>query len=121
MTDQVEVAGAFKVVQDAQGVRYEKQPEVLVDPSRHAYVEPPAAKSRRELEMEAGKRRVAEITKQLANHPPVKRSEAELRAQGTSTPVFRPNGMGLDRLQSGLGPLMRKVKQQGAPPPTTEG
>ena len=43
---------------------------------------------------------------------------AEARAQGRSTPVFRP-GMPLDRLNTGLGPLLRKVGSNVPQPPST--
>lgn len=53
---------------------------------------PPTARqqSQTDMEMEAGRRRVAMAAEQLANRPPVVLSEAEKKAMGTNTPVYRP-------------------------------
>ena len=107
-------SGAFSIVQDTKGVHFEKNP--VVEPTGSASgPEPDKMKSKRDLEMEMGKRRVAEAAKEIANRPPRIISEAERKATGTNVPLFRPNMLGIDRVNSGLGPLMRKVG--GTPTP----
>lgn len=113
MTDQSE--GEFKAIADDTGIHFEKRPEPVA--TGQAYVETPRAKSRRELELEAGRQRVAVAAEQVRNRPPRIIPEAEQRAQGQNTSVFRP-GMSLDRLNTGLGPLLRKV---GANVPAPQG
>jgi hypothetical protein len=107
--------GSFRRQQDAEGVRY----ETIEKPAATgvAYVDTPKAKYRRDKEMEAGKKRVAEAAELNAKRPPVIKSEAERRAEGYNTSVFRPNSLHADRtikfngvpVSQGLGALMRRV------------
>jgi hypothetical protein len=92
---QSEEAGTFRRVITDEGVKFE---EIHKPPATGvAYVEPEKAKTRRDLELEAGKRRVAENAELIKNRPPRIISEAEKRAQGSSVPVFRPNQAWADR------------------------
>eukprot|EP00919_Chromeraceae_sp_WS-2016_P030223 GHVR01071767.1.p3 GENE.GHVR01071767.1~~GHVR01071767.1.p3 ORF type:complete len:121 (-),score=10.58 GHVR01071767.1:1074-1436(-) len=107
--------GAFEAIVTPTSVDYVKKPEP--DKTGQAYVETPRAKTTRELEMKAGKRRVEEAQRMNANRPPRVISEAERRAQGFNVEVFRPNTVYADRVTSvngspvnqQLGALMRKV------------
>jgi len=109
-------AGTIRRVQTPEGVTFAPIPQV--EPAGQAYVETQKAKTRRDLEMEAGRARVAHNAELVKNRPPRVISEKEARSQGTSTPVFRPNMKGLDRTQSGLGPLLRKVGSNVSQVPT---
>lgn len=108
--------GQFKAVADETGIHFEKREEAAS--TGVAYIEPERAKTKRELELETGRKRVALVAEQMRHRPPRVISEAEARAQGRSTPVFRP-GMPLDRLNTGLGPLLRKVGSNVPQPPST--
>ena len=113
--------GAFRAVQDAEGVHFEKRPDPVKTGT--AYVEPEKAKTRRELELQAGRRRIAEAAEEMKHRPPRVISEAEARAQPTNTPIFRPNSLYADRVAStngmpvnqALGALMRRVGTKAAP------
>ena len=101
------VEGGFRVVQDETGVHFEKR----VEPEKTgtAYIEPEKAKTRRDQEIEAGRARVAAAAERVKNRPPLVISENERRAQGQTVSLFRPNMSASDRMNGGLGPLMRKV------------
>ncbi len=107
--------GAFEAIVTPTSVDYVKKPEP--EKTGQAYVETPRAKTTRELEMEAGKRRVEEAQRLNATRPPRIIGEAERRAQGYNVEVFRPNMVHADRVTSvngspvsqQLGALMRKV------------
>jgi len=107
--------GAFEALQTPTSIEYVKKPEP--EPTGQAYVEPERAKTTRELEIEAGKKRVAQAQRDMANRPPRIISEAERRAQGYNVEVFRPNMVTADRVTSvngmavnqQLGALMRRV------------
>ena len=110
--------GTQKLVQTEGGIRFEavKQPE----PTGQAYVMPDKAMTKRDQEIEAGRKRVAAAAALNASRPPRVRSEAEIRAEGQNVPVFRPNMPSLDRLNTGLGPLMRRVGAKVQAPAATE-
>lgn len=107
--------GAFRRVITPNGVGFKKIDQPAA--TGQAYVETERAKTKRELEMEIGAKRVAQVAEQNKNRPPRQISEAERRAQPTNTPVFRPNSVYADRInrQSGqpvdqaLGAMMRRV------------
>lgn len=99
--------GTFQRVQTPEGMTFKEIPAAPVTGT--AYVEPEKAKTRRELELEAGKARVAENQKLVAERPPMRISQQERQAQGSNVPVFRPNMLNVDRSSTGLGPMMRKV------------
>jgi len=107
--------GTMSLVQTPEGMRFE--PIVKPEPTGQAYVEPEKAKTRRDLEMEAGRKRVAEATELVKNRPPRIVSDAEKRAQGTNTPIFRPNTVHADRVvqhngapvSQAVGAVMRRV------------
>jgi len=96
-------------VDDKGTVHYKKE----LEPAKTgvAYVEPERAKTTRELEMEAGRKRVEFNKLQMANRPPRIISDKEKQAEGVTTTVFRPNFANADRLSTGLGPLMRRVNK----------
>src|SRR5579863_1395546 len=98
--------GTQRLVQTAQGVHFEKvdRPQ----PTGQAYVATSRGAARREEELAAGRKRVEENAALLAARPPRVISEKERMAEGGSVPVFRPNMQSLDRLNTGLGPLMRR-------------
>jgi hypothetical protein len=48
------------------------------------------ALSRRELELEAGRRAVARATEQQAHRPPMVKTANEISSEGSNNPVFRP-------------------------------
>jgi len=114
-TPQSSEAGTIRRIQTQDGVSFEKIPETA--PTGQAYVEPEKAKTRRELELETGRKHVAAAAELIKNRPPRIISEAERRAQPSNVPVFRPNSLHSDRVasQNGqpvsqqLGALMRKV------------
>jgi hypothetical protein len=99
--------GTQKLVQTDSGVHFETvaQPQ----PTGQAYVATSRAAARREEELAAGRKRVEENAALLAARPPRVISEKERMAEGRSVPVFRPNMASLDRLNTGLGPLVRRV------------
>jgi hypothetical protein len=107
--------GAFAVLQTPHSVEYVKKPEP--EKTGQAFVEPQRSKTTRELEMEAGRKRVEEQARLNANRPPRIISEAERRAQGYNVEVFRPNSVYADRttrvdgaqVNQQLGALMRRV------------
>jgi hypothetical protein len=107
--------GAYEAIVTPTSVDYVKKPEP--EKTGQAYVEPARAKTTRELEIEAGKRRVEQCAREMANRPPRIISEAERRAQGFNVEVFRPNTVYADRVTSvngmpvnqQLGALMRRV------------
>lgn len=107
--------GDFEAVVTKHSVEYRKKPEP--EKTGEAYVETPRAKTTRELEMEAGRKCVERAARDAANRPPRIISEAEKRAQGFNTEVFRPASVYADRVTSvngmpvsqQLGALMRKV------------
>jgi hypothetical protein len=107
--------GAFEALQTLTSIEYVKKPEP--PPTGQAYVATARAMTTRELEMEAGKKRVAQAQRDIANRPPRIISEAERRAQGFNVEVFRPNTVYADRTTSvngmpvnqQLGALMRRV------------
>ncbi len=75
---------------------------------KEEYVPPPMSDKMRERineELEAGRRAQAKAQAQLDSRPKPDISEAEAKAQGTSTPVFRPNNMVPDARRGGLGPI----------------
>lgn len=114
------------VVPTDTGVRFERAAEPA--PSGQAYVEQPRARSTREMEIEAGKRRVAIAAEQVKNRPPRVISDRERQAQGYNTSVFRPNQLHADRVighngaavSQQLGALMRKVGAAAPPPKGVE-
>ena len=110
--------GTTKLIQTPEGIRFEKieQPEA----TGHAYVATERATTKRDQEIEAGRKRVAEAAALAASRPPRDRSEAEIRAEGQNVPVIRPNMPSLDRLNTGLGPLMRRVGAKVQAPAVTE-
>jgi len=125
MVEQVEPVGSgFKAIQDENGIRFEKVVHTNTEPVGVAYVEPEKAKTRRELELEEGRKRVAAAAKEIANRPPRIISDAEKQAQGTNVPVFRPNNVYADRVISHngrpvsqtTGALMRRVGGGQVPP-----
>jgi hypothetical protein len=97
-----------RMIQTPDGMRFEKN-EPAPASQGTAYIEPEKARNRRELELEAGRKRVAENAAIVAARPPRAISEKELRSQGRSVPVFRPGQAHADRMNTGLGPLLRKV------------
>lgn len=117
-------AGTVRLVPTSEGIRFEtivKEPT----PPGQAYVETAKAKSRRELELEAGQKRVADAAREQANRPPRIISDAEKRATGQNTAVFRPNMIHADRVighngapvSQQLGALMRRVGSAPAAAP----
>lgn len=99
--------GTFERIQDKSGMHFK---EVESPPKTgQAYIEPERAKTKRELELEAGKKRVADNATLIANRPPRIISDKERMATGQNVPVFRPAMLGVDRMSSGLGPALRKV------------
>ncbi len=115
ITKAQEASEAVRVVATPTGVKFE--PTEVLKPSGVAYVETAKAKTKRDLEMEAGAARVARAAEEQARRPPRIISEAERRAEGTNVPLLRP-GIALDRMQTGLGPLiMRKLGEK--PPEIT--
>lgn len=105
----------INVVPTDTGVRFERTAEP--EPTGQAYVQPQRAKTTRELEMEAGARRVAVNAEQVKNRPPRIISDKERQAEGFNTAVFRPNSLHADRVignngsavSQHLGAMMRKV------------
>ena len=118
---ELEQEGTRKIVQDAAGVHFEDVPQK--EQTGTAYIEPEKAKTRRDLELELGKKRVAAAAELIKNRPPRIISEAERKAQGSNTPIFRPNSLYNDRVtgvngnpvSQHVGALMRKVG--GGPTP----
>jgi hypothetical protein len=88
--------GEFKMVHNGKSVEFEKIEHAA--PQGQAMVPTERAQATRELEMAAGAKRVEQARLQQANRPPVVRSEAELKAEGTTTPVFRHNSPHADRV-----------------------
>lgn len=74
------------------GVKFERtvqeKPNVLAE---NIYPHVKRAQDRLALEMEAGKAKVAAAEERRSKHVPAPLSSKERAAQGTSTPVFRPN------------------------------
>ena len=104
---QSDEVGTFRRVVTPTSVSFEEIPKPA--PTGQASVETAKSKSRRDLELEAGAKRVAENAALLKNRPPRVVSETERRSQGSSVPVFRPNMTASDNMTKGLGPLLRKV------------
>lgn len=107
--------GAFEAIVTPTSVDYIKKPEP--EKTGQAYVETQRAKTTRELEMEAGRKRIEQAQHDMRTRPPRVISEAEKKAQGFNVEVFRPNSVHSDRVVShnglrvdqSLGALMRKV------------
>jgi hypothetical protein len=105
---------------DGQSVTFEKIE--TPKPAGQAFVMPERAKTTRDLEMEAGARRVAAAKERNKNLPPRVIPDAERRAESINTSVFRPNSAYADRatrhdgspVSQHLGSLMRKVGGQKA-------
>jgi hypothetical protein len=110
--------GTQKLIQTPAGVHFEAVAQE--QPTGQAYVATSRAAARREEELAAGRKRVAENAALNASRPPRIISEKERMAEGGSVPVFRPNMPSLDRLNSGLGPLMRRVGSKVEAPASTE-
>lgn len=118
MTEETEkvVEGRFRMVQTKEGVHYE--PIAQPEPTGTAVVESARGKTKRELEMEAGRNRIAENAREVASRPPRVISEKERMATGHNVPVFRPNQVLADRtvgwngqqVSQHLGTLMRRMK-----------
>src|SRR5208282_299290 len=100
---QSEEAGTFRRVITPTSVSFEEIPKPVS--TGQAMVETAKSKSKRDLELEAGAKRVAEHAEFVRNRPPRIISEAERLAQGSSVPVFRPNMPASDNMTKGLGQL----------------
>jgi hypothetical protein len=124
-TPQSSEPGTVQIVQTPEGVRFEN----IEKPAStgQAYVEPPKAKTKREIEMEAGRLRVEQAQHELRTRPPRIKSQQEIMAEGTSVPVFRPNSVYADRVTGNngagisqeIGALMRRVGSRATTPAAT--
>jgi len=120
------VEGKFRMVQTKEGVHYE--PIAQPEPTGTAVVESARSKTKRELEMEAGRQRVAANAREVAARPPRVISERERMAEGHNVAVFRPNQVQADRvtgwngqqISQHLGTLMRRMKAAPEAPPAPE-
>jgi hypothetical protein len=116
--------GTVTMTQTPEGIRFEKAPAPA--PTGQAYVETARAKTTRELELEAGRKRVADAAALAASRKPIVKSDAELRAEGYNVAVFRHNMLHADRVTGNngspvsqqLGALLRKVGTKVKAPET---
>lgn len=112
--------GEFKATQTAHSITFEKKP--VQEQTGQASITTDKMASRRELEMAAGRKRIELAQQEMINRPPRVKSEAEIRAEGSNTPIFRPNSALADRItrhngmpvSQQVGALMRKVSGKGA-------
>lgn len=112
---EVQIGSDVTATQTPDGVEFHKIDAPA--PQGQAFVPTERTLTQRELEMAAGARRVAAAKFAEQHRPPRIKSENELRAEGSTVQVFRPNSVYADRVvghnggavSQQLGAMMRRV------------